>query len=611
MAYSPLKGLLALAVSLTGLAAATPSNDDFSTVICSEPSSCPFLSTQSSVATWVPTTVVLREGETATPISSTNGQAASHTSTTASSSDSTSSSAPIHENHMLLKRTPSTLQFHSSSRYVSSSGRTSHRSSQLACKASGSLANPLVASGQPHSSIPLHGTTSVPGSIITAAPSLSSPITGEGSSNVTSYSSEVVAFYPLFSSWSKDPTPAKATAAVNRLDTIIQDGKNLVKSLGGGSISCGSKKRNVAKRRGSALNAVMNVVCDTKNLDDTLLKAEKVGANDAEDLITAADGTFEKRLKPDVEALGDSISQTPTDKPSSTTRLNSASAHICSKHSYTRSYTPSMFRSSSSLSHAITPPHIRPTTMRSKSSSAIATITAYYQYDSSKNKGYCEVEGYPGSYQTMPSSTPDPEYGPCKWPTMPPTYIDAAVTAYTTYADGRIGKCTDAEPVDANANTNPVCQNPTSVTVISTDTAMAASYSASQSSAEAAAQASASAAAQMTANCTILYQDEFLSKSTVVDSYYYLGDIGSWATEKELSKQLDGCRGMEGWVWQDIGDGKHQAGVILEGNRPGCVERAIVSAGGPSIKCHNTGGKDWTAPEAAMYKAIRKADEPW
>lgn len=192
---------------------------------------------------------------------------------------------------------------------------------------------------------------------------------------------------------------------------------------------------------------------------------------------------------------------------------------------------------------------------------------------------------------------------------MPPPLVTTPMTGYTVYPDGEYGMCTDAQYINYNVNRNPQCLG--SVSIYSTDASMASSYSASVSSAQAAASASASAAARMTANCTIIFGDLIFGKS--IDSYFYLGNLGGWADEDTLRKELDGCGYLEGWVWQSIGNDKHQAGCEIGGFDGGCIERAIKSAGGPDLQCYDKPGKheDQTENEHAMYEAIKDAMSSW
>ncbi|KAL4898712.1 hypothetical protein BDV59DRAFT_197591 [Aspergillus ambiguus] len=252
------------------------------------------------------------------------------------------------------------------------------------------------------------------------------------------------------------------------------------------------------------------------------------------------------------------------------------------------------------------------------SSSALTTVTAYFQYDSGSGRGYCQVEGYDGSFQTKPSTTQNPSYKPCDWKTMPPPLVTTPVTAYTTYANGVIGKCTDGQWGNYAVNHVPTC--PGSVSIISTNMPIASAWSSStaaasaaaaSSSSAAAAAASASAAAAMSGDCTIIYGDYIFGQS--VDSIFYLSDLGDWADEDTLREQEDGCGSLSGWVWEDTGDGKHQAGFELGGFDAGCVERAVKSAGGPDLSCYNKPdkGEELTDEEVDMKNKVLDAEDPW
>ncbi|GKU10636.1 unnamed protein product [Fusarium langsethiae] len=71
---------------------------------------------------------------------------------------------------------------------------------------------------------------------------------------------------------------------------------------------------------------------------------------------------------------------------------------------------------------------------------------------------------------------------------------------------------------------------------------------------------------------------------------FEITDILNWADDgvAKLKKEESGCGAMTGWDWKSGGNGNmgHQVSFNLPFfMKSGCVERAIVSAGGPEIKC--------------------------
>jgi hypothetical protein len=84
----------------------------------------------------------------------------------------------------------------------------------------------------------------------------------------------------------------------------------------------------------------------------------------------------------------------------------------------------------------------------------------------------------------------------------------------------------------------------------------------------------------------------------ITDIFYtfVITNINNWAENDSgaaLKKQESGCGAITDWSWHDAANGKG-AHVIF--NLPlfltaGCVERAIVSAGGPKVSCIYTGSE--------------------
>ena len=59
--------------------------------------------------------------------------------------------------------------------------------------------------------------------------------------------------------------------------------------------------------------------------------------------------------------------------------------------------------------------------------------------------------------------------------------------------------------------------------------------------------------------------------------------------------------------------GTYKAGFDLGGFKSGCVERAIVSAGGPKISCDELPGKNenFSGDDETMYNKVKEARKPW
>lgn len=236
------------------------------------------------------------------------------------------------------------------------------------------------------------------------------------------------------------------------------------------------------------------------------------------------------------------------------------------------------------------------------SSSSTPTITAYYQYDSKSDSAFCEVEGHEGSYQLKPSSSGVTSHQPCDWSTMPPTLATTPITAYTTYNDGTVGRCTDGQYGNANVNDIPTCTG--SASVFSTNAAVASAFSSSAAAAEASQKADSG-------DCTIIHSDDLFGDS--VSSTFYLYNLGTWADEGKVYKQEDGCGALDAWVWEKADDGTYKAGFDLSGFPGGCIERAIVSAGGPKITCNDLPGKNenMSKDDEAMWDKVKKARKSW
>lgn len=74
-----------------------------------------------------------------------------------------------------------------------------------------------------------------------------------------------------------------------------------------------------------------------------------------------------------------------------------------------------------------------------------------------------------------------------------------------------------------------------------------------------------------------------------------MSDINGWAAEngEKLKTQETGCGALTGWDWQEMDTGGAASSFLPFFIKAGCVEDAIVSAGGPRIQCAGQGiGKD-------------------
>jgi chitinase len=85
-----------------------------------------------------------------------------------------------------------------------------------------------------------------------------------------------------------------------------------------------------------------------------------------------------------------------------------------------------------------------------------------------------------------------------------------------------------------------------------------------------------------------MFWDDFVSYG------FSITNITGWATDEgqSLKQQEQGCGTLTEWSWTDNFHGTGQAAAWF--NLPifmkaGCVERAIVSAGGPQISCTGEG----------------------
>lgn len=92
------------------------------------------------------------------------------------------------------------------------------------------------------------------------------------------------------------------------------------------------------------------------------------------------------------------------------------------------------------------------------------------------------------------------------------------------------------------------------------------------------------------------------------DNFFYyvfeIYNIDGWVTDggKKLREEEDGCATLTGWDWHPADDDSY-AYVFFNLDffiKAGCVERAIVSAGGPKISCK--GGGIWWGEGAEVSK---------
>lgn len=68
-------------------------------------------------------------------------------------------------------------------------------------------------------------------------------------------------------------------------------------------------------------------------------------------------------------------------------------------------------------------------------------------------------------------------------------------------------------------------------------------------------------------------------------------DITDWSTDggEKLRDETDGCGAQTGWSWSEESSGGKANFNLPFFIKSGCVERAIVSAGGPKLSCHDEG----------------------
>lgn len=98
-----------------------------------------------------------------------------------------------------------------------------------------------------------------------------------------------------------------------------------------------------------------------------------------------------------------------------------------------------------------------------------------------------------------------------------------------------------------------------------------------------------------------------LSDEDLVAYQFEIFNIAGWSTDEgaALHKQENGCGALTFWTWNDA-TSSESAYVYF--NLPffiksGCVERAIVSAGGPKLSCQGK-GTEFPFPKRALGPAL-------
>lgn len=164
-------------------------------------------------------------------------------------------------------------------------------------------------------------------------------------------------------------------------------------------------------------------------------------------------------------------------------------------------------------------------------------------------------------------------------------------------------QCASSTYYNYAVNTVPRCAG--STTVVSTVSSIASAYA---SSTFAALASWSAAAAVPSAECSIL------SDSGFGDSTFMVYGINGWAGEdgSKLHEEEDGCGLLSNWQ-RYVGDVEEfqgrpriaqHAAFQLSFFEGGCVERAIMSAGGPEITCHNSqGGRKRAASQTRVQRA--------
>ena len=238
-----------------------------------------------------------------------------------------------------------------------------------------------------------------------------------------------------------------------------------------------------------------------------------------------------------------------------------------------------------------------------------------YQNPAQGDTGGCRCEGVEGDVPFLPSPTDGGDYDPCGYTDMPSPATTSAPAFTMTETNGDIISCASATHYNLAVNDIAECAGATQV--VGTAEAIASSHDAATSAvaaSESAASASWSeAAASPSAKCVNLGDGGFFDEATEFQIY----GINGWAGEDglDLYHEEAGCGEIE-YEFHDDSQDEFQ-GQIRDTQwavfwvsffKAGCVEKAIVSAGGPEITC--TRGKPTDDYFDEFGKRVRRDDMP-
>jgi len=253
----------------------------------------------------------------------------------------------------------------------------------------------------------------------------------------------------------------------------------------------------------------------------------------------------------------------------------------------------------------------------------------------------CQCDGYPGKFIALPQ-TGGRVYTGCDFTAQPNPSPTGGTPFTATQANGEVVSCASSEYYNYIVNHNPKCAG--SSKVISTVASIASAFSkdeaatvlkasvsrkaaqssrASVASVESASKASvasvasaASAAASWEAAARVPRGGCMNFGDTEFGGDFAIYDINGWGGKGgiDLLNQLDGCGELGGVGWrphESLFQGKTQKTQILDFGldffKGGCVERAVKSAGGPSLKCQHFKGTD---EEAGLLGLTKDPKEP-
>ena len=266
----------------------------------------------------------------------------------------------------------------------------------------------------------------------------------------------------------------------------------------------------------------------------------------------------------------------------------------------------------------ITPGPSTPTTGPTSTSAPSSTIkcTPFQKPAEGPGAEGCHCEGLEGDFPFLPEPTDGSPWDLCGYTTMP-THATTTVTPFTvTEENGEVVACASSTYYNYIVNHNAECAGATQV--ISTVSSIASSYAEASSSSAAAASsaaaetsaeaASSSAAAASTswsaaaaapsAECWILEDYGFFGESSLFQVY----GINGWAGDDgyEFFDEESGCGLIEEFDFFDDSQDEFQGRMRdtqwaifdVTAFKGGCIERAIISAGGPEISCSHGGPSD-------------------